>query len=326
MMALNVLRQRTRESSAEAPPEPLMHVAARVNDTLARLDRDLRAGGFGANSRGLARDLYASFIATIAGVKGTEDEAIAWAIGRALAIALDATGARRSALALLEGLIAFGASHADPPTLAQLRAAAEAIDRKLGDPGHGKEIPAVSIDPAADLRSSPAQHRPLPKLDRETPTSENPPPEPHLPRKPETPLPIELAAPSSASAAETFPQSTSEAAQSAGERQCAILPDPVETPPRLNGTGELAETTGDAGTAASQPTTRPAADHPVLAGEIRLDRQPGTRPDAGPPEERARNGSFLDGVGRDNDAPVAPAPVAATDPTTAIDVPVPSAA
>ena len=56
MMALNVLRQRTRESSVEARPEPLMHVAARANDSLARLDRDLRAGGFGANGRGLAGD------------------------------------------------------------------------------------------------------------------------------------------------------------------------------------------------------------------------------------------------------------------------------
>jgi hypothetical protein len=330
-MALNVLRQRTRESSAEAPPEPLMHVAARANDELARLDRDLRAGGFGANSRGLARDLYASFIATIAGVKGTEDEAIAWAIGRALAIDLDATGARRSALALLEGLIVIAASHADPPTLAQLRAASEAIDRKLGDLGRGKETPAVSIYSVANSRSSPARHRPRPKTDRETATPESSPLEPRLSGQPETPPPVELAAPSPASAVETSPQSPSEAAQSAGERQCAILPDPVETPPRLDGIGRSAGATEDAGpvallTVAGAEIERPAPDHLVPPSEIRIDRALSGGSDGGPPEERASNGSFLDSVERDKDAPVAPGPVAATDPTTAIDVRVPPAA
>src|SRR5439155_17836333 len=106
--------------------------AARANDALGKLDRDLRAGGFGANSRGLARDLYASFTATIIGVRGTEDEAIAWAIGRALAVDLEAAGGRRGALALLDGLIAFAGSHADRRILVQLMATEEAIDRKAG--------------------------------------------------------------------------------------------------------------------------------------------------------------------------------------------------
>ncbi|HEY2110357.1 MAG TPA: hypothetical protein VGH25_01380, partial [Dongiaceae bacterium] len=82
-----------------------MEVAAKAARSLGELDGDLRAGGFGRNCRGLARELYASFTATVLATRGTEAEAMAWALGRALAIDLDRAGARRAALALLFGLI-----------------------------------------------------------------------------------------------------------------------------------------------------------------------------------------------------------------------------
>jgi hypothetical protein len=109
-----------------------MEAAARAARSLGELDADLRAGGFGQNCRGLARELYASFTATVVATRGTEAEAMAWALGRALAIDLERAGARRAALALLFGLIEFGASHADPQILARLRETQEAIDQQTG--------------------------------------------------------------------------------------------------------------------------------------------------------------------------------------------------
>ena len=47
-----------------------------------------------------------------------------------MAVDLEAAGARRGALALLDGLIAFASGHADRKILAQLMATEEAIDRK----------------------------------------------------------------------------------------------------------------------------------------------------------------------------------------------------
>ena len=127
---------RSARQRAEPPPEvqphPLMEAAARAARSLGELDADLRAGGFGQNCRGLARELYASFTATVVATRGTEAEAMAWALGRALAIDLERAGARRAALALLFGLIEFGASHADPQILARLRETQEAIDQKTG--------------------------------------------------------------------------------------------------------------------------------------------------------------------------------------------------
>jgi hypothetical protein len=120
------------ESSPEVRPLPLMQLAAKLNNALAELDADLRAGGFGQNCRGLARDLYASFTATIVATRGTEAEAKAWAICHALAIDLYWSGARRGALALLEGLIELAAGQCHPKILARLMNAAEAIDQRMG--------------------------------------------------------------------------------------------------------------------------------------------------------------------------------------------------
>jgi hypothetical protein len=116
---------------ADAQPQPLMKVAAKAADALAELDSDLREAGFGRDCQGLARELYASFTATVAATRGTEDESIAWAIGRALATDLHAFGARRGALALLDGLTEFGASHADLRTMERLREIQEGISQKL---------------------------------------------------------------------------------------------------------------------------------------------------------------------------------------------------
>ena len=109
-----------------------MQLAAKLSHALAELDADLRAGGFGQNCRGLARELYASFTATIVATRGTEAEATAWAIGHALAIDLYRSGTRRGALALLEGLIELSASQCHPQILARLTSAAEAIEQTMG--------------------------------------------------------------------------------------------------------------------------------------------------------------------------------------------------
>ncbi len=109
-----------------------MQLAAKLNRALRELDADLRAGGFGQNCRGLARELYASFTATIAATRGTEAEARAWAIGHALAIDLYRSGTRRGALALLDGLIEIAAGQCHPEILARLTNAAEAIDQRMG--------------------------------------------------------------------------------------------------------------------------------------------------------------------------------------------------
>ena len=120
------------ESSPEVRPQPLMQLAAKLNHALAELDADLRAGGFGQNCRGLARELYASFTATIVATRGTEAEAKAWSIGHALAIDLYRSGTRRGAMALLEGLIELAADQCHPEILARLTNAAEAIDQRMG--------------------------------------------------------------------------------------------------------------------------------------------------------------------------------------------------
>ena len=206
-----------------------MHVASRANDALAKLDRDLQAGGFGANSRGLARDLYTSFTATIAGVKGTEDEAIAWAIGRALAIDLDSIGARRGALALLDGLIAFGTSNAGPPVLARLRQTEEAIDQKMGRRRRGVgKTRKVSDHPTAGQRPS-VQSPPLHQADGEPSSPEPPAFEPDVGGGPERQLRVAASAPLSAPSGEPSLQSLSNAAGKASETGPAVVPDRAET-------------------------------------------------------------------------------------------------
>ena len=64
-MALWAAKQPVSESSPEVRRQPLMQLAAKLNRALGEFDADLRAGGFGQNCRGLARQLYASFTATI---------------------------------------------------------------------------------------------------------------------------------------------------------------------------------------------------------------------------------------------------------------------
>jgi hypothetical protein len=131
-MELRAARRRGSVSSAEIRPQPLMQLAVKLSYALAELDADLRAGGFGQNYRGLAGELYASFTATIIATQGTEAEATAWTIGHTLAMDLFRSGARRGALALLEGLVEFGAGRCHPQILARLTNAAEAIDQELG--------------------------------------------------------------------------------------------------------------------------------------------------------------------------------------------------
>jgi hypothetical protein len=151
-MALWAARQRVSESSPEVRPQPLMQLAVKLRHALAELDADLRAGGFGENCQGLARELYASFTATIIATRGTEAETTAWTIGHALAIDLYKSGARRSALALLEGLIEFASSQCHPKILAWLTNTAEAIEQKMGR----RRRAAARTDKVADARSAAA--------------------------------------------------------------------------------------------------------------------------------------------------------------------------
>src|SRR5215469_15982367 len=130
-MAYRTARQPAGQS-VPFRPLPLMQVAAKANRALGDLNSDLRAGGFGRNAQGLARELYASFTATIVATKGTDAEAMAWAIGRALTLDLDRGGFRRGAAILLEGLLEFGTSHADPKILTRLRKTEEELRRKYG--------------------------------------------------------------------------------------------------------------------------------------------------------------------------------------------------
>jgi len=131
-MELRAARRRGSASSADDRPQPLMQLVVKLRHALAELDADLRAEGFGQNSQGLAHELYASFTATIIATRGTVAEATAWTIGQALAIDLYRSGARRGALAVLEGLIEFGASQCHPQVLARLTSAVEAIEQEMG--------------------------------------------------------------------------------------------------------------------------------------------------------------------------------------------------
>jgi Putative peptidoglycan binding domain len=252
-MAFRVLRHRESDFSAEARPEPLMHIASRANDALGKLDADLRAGGFGPNSRGLARELYASFTATAVGVKGTEDEAIAWGIGRALAIDLDTAGARRGALALLRGLIAFGASHADPRILERLKRTEEAIDPKMASRRRGEEKARKVPDRPTAGPGPSVQDPPLRPANRETSSPKPPTLESDIGKAPGRPWRVWRVKPSAPSG-NASPQSLSDPAGGAGGTKPAAVPDPAGTSrPLLDRTNEAANAAVSAVVAEPQP-------------------------------------------------------------------------
>ncbi len=122
-----------------------MKVVGEATRALPDLARDLRSGGFGHGGRGLARDLYLSFTATVVASRGTEAESMAWALGRALALDLNRIGAREESLMVVKGLIDFvGIAHADKTMLAKLRRDEETIRRELG------RQPSKPSEPVAD--------------------------------------------------------------------------------------------------------------------------------------------------------------------------------
>ena len=195
-MELRAARRRGSDSSADDRPQPLMQLVVKLRRALAELDADLRAEGFGQNSRGLAHELYASFTATIIATRGTNSEATPWALGHALAIDLDRAGKRRGALALLEGLIELSASQGHPQVLARLTSAAEAIEQTMGRRrGAAAKTDKVSDDPSAAAISpeqgSPAQDvggelaRPTHESERPTPTIVAPPTDSHFGSEPD---------------------------------------------------------------------------------------------------------------------------------------------
>src|SRR5215469_9512003 len=156
-MAYRTARQPAGQS-VPFRPLPLMQVAAKANRALGDLNSDLRAGGFGRNAQGLARELYASFTATIVATKGTDAESMAWAIGRALALDLERGGFRRGAGVLLAGLIEFGNTHADPKILTRLRKTEEEV---RGKSGWRWFSPATPPPPQAQPeRAQPSQSQP----------------------------------------------------------------------------------------------------------------------------------------------------------------------
>ncbi len=129
-----------------------MKVAAKASRALPALARDLQAKGFGRDCSGLARELYASFSATVLAAKGTDAETMAWAICRALALDLHRIGEADASLALLRGLIAFGSLQGDPQTLAKLRRDEAGIRRQLG-----LEHPAAAAENAFRSESAEAE-------------------------------------------------------------------------------------------------------------------------------------------------------------------------
>src|SRR5215472_6899867 len=166
-------------------PLPLMQVAAKANRALGDLNSDLRAGGFGRNAQGLARELYASFTATIVATKGTDAEAMAWAIGRAVAIDLDRAGFRRGAGALLAGLIEFGNTHADPKILTRLRKTEEELRKKSGwrwfapaTPPPPQSQPDRARPPEPAAAKTERRQEPQFTSRTEPPVAPNPPPAP----------------------------------------------------------------------------------------------------------------------------------------------------
>ena len=128
------IRKEIHPADGSARPLALMQVAAKVSQTLRDLDADLRTGGFGQNSRGLARELYASFLATAVATHQTEAETLTWAIGRALAADLDAAGAPHSARILLAGLVELGEDYANAKSLELLGKTKEAVERRMARP------------------------------------------------------------------------------------------------------------------------------------------------------------------------------------------------
>jgi hypothetical protein len=134
-MSLRRHRAQAREARVnDVRPLPLMQVAARVRLNFGDLNGDLEMGGFGRDSRGLARELYASVAATAVATHQTEAESLTWAIGRALAVDLYASGASRSARTLIAGLIELGNGFANEKSLERLRRTKEAFDQTLDRP------------------------------------------------------------------------------------------------------------------------------------------------------------------------------------------------
>jgi hypothetical protein len=128
------IRKDSHLADGFARPLPLMQVAAKVSQALRDLDADIRAGGFGQNSRGLARELYASFAATAVATHQTEAETLTWAIGRGLAVNLDAAGASQSARILLAGLIELAEDYGNAKSLELLGRTKEAVERRMARP------------------------------------------------------------------------------------------------------------------------------------------------------------------------------------------------
>ena len=126
------IRKESHRTDVSSRPLPLIQVATKVSRALLDLDADLRAGGFCRNSRGLARELYASFAATVVATHQTEAETLTWAIGRSLATDLDAAGASQSAGTLLAGLIELGQHYPNARSLELLRKTKEAIEPRMG--------------------------------------------------------------------------------------------------------------------------------------------------------------------------------------------------
>jgi hypothetical protein len=211
------------DSSAEVETQSLIQVASKASRALATLDADLRAGGFRQNCLGLARELYESFAAECAAARGTEAEPVVWAIGRALAIDLDAAGARQAALALLDGLIAFGASRADPRSVQRLRETEEAIEptitarrRNVVRVGNAADRPPVAATP-------PVQDKPTHQPDLAPLPLEPAAVKPDVVEGPASRLQVEPTAPRS----EASPQVASVDPDQTSEPEHEALPDPA---------------------------------------------------------------------------------------------------
>src|SRR4029077_4885678 len=168
---------------------------------------------------------------------------------------LDTAGARRGALALLRGLIAFGASHADPQILERLKRTEEAIDPKIASRRRGEEkAQKVPDRPAAGPRPS-VQDPPLRPANRETSSPESPTLESGIGKAPERPWRVWRVKPSAPSG-NASPQSLSDPAGGASGTKPAAAPDPAGTSrPLLDPMNEAAKVARSTVAAEPEPVT-----------------------------------------------------------------------
>jgi hypothetical protein len=112
--------------------QPLIKARESAERDLKRLNADLLNGGFGPNSRGLARSLFDAFMGAARGTGGTTEAELPWFLVRDLAIDLNNEHELpEAARDLLAGLIKVAAMAPSPAIIKKLELDHRTIDRNL---------------------------------------------------------------------------------------------------------------------------------------------------------------------------------------------------